>query len=152
MNYFIRRQAIDYHKRDVNRTYPVFKNGVLVAYFSIAITSIRFTEESALDERTRISSNIQLGIPKGAFIIGHFAKTKGTERGMIDVLLEMAKSVIRKAQKFVGGNIICLDCDNKKLEKIYLDHGFKVMGRSPEHIGGNFRRMFLLMRGRETQQ
>ena|GEM_PF-2565460 len=145
MDRFIRYNAIEYHEKDINRTYLLFRKNTLIAYFSIAVTSISFTEESGLDENTRAKYNISFDRPKGAYLIGHIAKMKGAKTGMIDVVLPIVKSLIKNVQDIVGGNIICLDCNIKKLQERYVEHGFEILGTSPEFVGKNYKRMFYVM-------
>ena len=145
MDSFIRYHAISYHKSNVNRVYVIFKDRTPAAYFSIAVTSILIDKGTGMDEELRRTFNIVFGQAKGGYIIGHIAKTKGAEKGMIDLIIPMALSAILEAQKVVGGNIVCLDCDSKVLEKKYAAHGFVAFGSSPDYVGKNFKRMFLAL-------
>lgn len=154
---FIGREALDRHKRNINRTYLLyrknlsrsFEENIPVAFFSIALTSIVFTERSELDEKIRKSLNITFNEPKVAYLIGHLAKIENEESGMIDVLMPRIKSLFVKVQDILGGNIICLDCDIKKLENRYIEHGFTILGKSPDAVGSGFKRMFSVI-SRET--
>jgi hypothetical protein len=149
MDDFIKNDAIYYHEHDINRTYLLFKGNNLVAYFSIAITSILFTEESDLDEKTRLEASIPLNRPKGEYLIGHIAKTKSAEKGMIDIIIPIIKSLIANVQNVVGGNVLCLDTNSKKLMNAYSKHGFSLLGDSPEVVGKRFKRMFcIIQRGK----
>ena len=104
-----------------------------------------FNKDSGLSEEIRKRFRLFFDMPSGGCMIGHIAKAKGMEKGMIDVIVPIAIGLIKKAQKVVGGNLICLDCDNKIYERKYAEHGFVTVCRSPEYVGGNFRIMLYMM-------
>lgn len=136
VEYFLRKNAIEFTKKNQSVTYLVFSNdvGELVGYFSIALKPLTVKGEtisntvkrkllrvSELDERSQtytMSAYLIAQLGKN-FTGGCNTKITGAE------MLELAWSVIEEMQYIGGGMVVFLEANNdKKLLKYYNDNRF----------------------------
>ena len=126
---FLKEKAIDFELKNKARTYLVFDNDNIIAYFSLAFKSI---------DLKNVSTNLKKKMTAGescdtypAFLIGHIAKNDNVPLKLGNILLDIANNLFYQAQLVVGGRLVYLDCkDIPKLRKFYENNGFKLFKQS----------------------
>lgn len=136
VEYFLKKNAIEFTKKNQSVTYLVFSNdeGELIGYFSIALKPLTVRGEtvsntvkrkllriSELDEKSQtytMSAYLIAQLGKN-FADGRNNRITGTE------MLELAWSVIEEMQYMGGGMVVFLEANNDdKLLKYYNDNRF----------------------------
>lgn len=136
VEYFLKKNAIEFTKKNQSVTYLVFSNeeGELVGYFSLALKPLTVRGEtvsntvkrkllrvSEFDENTQtytMSAYLIAQLAKN-FTDGGGSKITGAE------MLELAWSIIEEIQYICGGMVVFLEANNdEKLLKYYTDNKF----------------------------
>lgn len=138
VEHFIKRNAIEFTKKDQSVTYLVFNqdNSDFVGYFSLAVKPVsvlistisksmakKLERISVLDEKTETYT-------ASAYLIAQLGKNFNLPKEMRisgDILLELALDTISQAQYSLGGVLEFLECDdNKFLMNFYTRNGFRL--------------------------
>lgn len=145
---FLHNRSIDFERVNKSRTYILCDNDILrkedrlviLGYFSVALKVLNLKEDVSNQTRKKldgISAKLRGDVINAfpCYLIGQLAKNSiipheqsigGAE------LIEQAISVIRSAEKLVGGRCVLIEChDNPKLVRFYNDNGFKELCRIP---------------------
>lgn len=119
---YIHKNAIDFSKRKISVTHLVLDDKAnIVGYFTLthkparipadllSNTSIKKIEKYAkIDEGTN-------SYDASAFLIAQFGKNSNVDSSLSgDEMMDMAISVLLKAQRQIGGGIVFLECENKE--------------------------------------
>jgi hypothetical protein len=141
---FIRTKALEYEQAGYSRTYiyEQFKESEnkaeVVAYFTVAITSVSFVEVS----KSR-KSKVLGGFP-GSGSLDHFAgllvaqlaRCDRFDRSLVtgQELIEDAEDIIEQGRQFLGGKIIYLDC-KEPLIPFYKRNSYVLLNQEPSSRG-----------------
>lgn len=121
---FLHHQAIDFENLNKARTYLIFFNKELIAYFSLSFKSIEFENISKSKKKLMTAGEVNAKTYSG-YLIGHIAKSDNTEYKVGSFIIDSAFDIFLKAQGLVGGRLAYLDCrDNEHLKKLYENLGF----------------------------
>jgi hypothetical protein len=127
---FLREKAIVQEKKHISRTYLIFaigKEPELVAYFTIAVSSMNVTElECSNEMRKKMNINNDLA---QSYLIGQIGKSDGSQKGLGKFVIKHAIDRIEEANAKVGCRLIRLDC-KPSLVKYYTDNGFTLARRN----------------------
>lgn len=128
---FLHNKAIGFEQRKKARTYLIFDDEGIAAYFSLAIKTIDLQDVSSNKKKDMLAGEtVEI---YSAFLIGHIAKNDRVKESLGDYILNNAISLLLQAQDIVGGRLVYLDCkDIKKLKDFYEKNGFKYFQTSPE--------------------
>jgi predicted GNAT family N-acyltransferase len=147
---FIRTRAIDYEVAGLGRTYLYLEgsaeNTRLVAYITIAITSVDYTEVSRNRRKKVLHSkpgrDSQNNFP--GLLIAQLARDDSFDGSVIDgtKLIADAESLIEIGRQALGGMLIYLDC-KEHMVKFYQRHGYELI-TSDEPLHGLYK-MFKLL-------
>jgi hypothetical protein len=135
---FIHDKAIRYERSGLSRTYYCTTRrtvcGVdrtdVVAYFSIAITSIDFSDVSR-SCRARVLGGTPGRTSRdhfGGLLIAQLARDDKFDNEVISgaELIEICEGVIESGRNILGGRVIYLDC-REELISLYERNGYKLM-------------------------
>ena len=136
VEYFLKKNAIEFTKKNQSVTYLVFSNdeGALIGYFSIALkpltvkgNTVSNTVKRKLLRISELDENSQT-YTMSAYLIAQLGKnfTNNLNNGITGAeLLELAWSVIEDMQYMGGGMVVFLEATNNvKLLKYYNDNRF----------------------------
>lgn len=129
--YFLKHQSINFEMENKSRTYLIFKDNSLIAYFTLTFKSI---------DLSRLSKNKSKKLTAGesndknypSYLIGHIAKDERVKiKNFISYILDQCLFILFKSQKLIGGRLVYLDCkDSFRLIKMYEDYGFRYFNRN----------------------
>lgn len=113
-------------------------DGQILAYFSLSLKEIHLNQ----DNEKPISKNLRkrlYGICKNsdrvnAYLIGQVDKNDSIKDNPInlELILEEAYTIIDKANQFVGGRVIILECEKvDKLVSLYQNAEFNILIDNP---------------------
>jgi hypothetical protein len=141
---FIKTKAFDYERSGYSRTYlyecfnDLDGKSEIVAYFTVAMTSVSFTEISK-NRKAKV-----LGGFPGRTSLDHFAGLLIAQLARCDKydgmfisgqrLIEDAEDVIEQGRQYLGGKIIYLDC-KEPLISFYERNGYVLLAQSPSSQG-----------------
>lgn len=136
VEYFLKKNAIEFTKKNQSVTYLVFSNdeGALIGYFSIALkpltvkgNTVSNTVKRKLLRISELDENSQT-YTMSAYLIAQLGKnfTNNQNNGITGAeLLELAWAVIEDMQYMGGGMVVFLEATNNvKLLKYYNDNRF----------------------------
>jgi len=142
---FIKDKAIQFEKKSKSRTSLIMceealasKQFKVLGYFSVAMQTLKIPEGTSQSQIRKLDGlyakrggDTIVDIP--AFLIGQLGKNSLYKDNISgDVILEYAISSICKAQEYVGGRIVFIECqDNPKLIDFYSNNGFKKFRKDP---------------------
>ena len=128
---FLHNKAIGFEQSNKARTYLIFDDEGIAAYFSLAIKTIDLQDISLSKKKDMLAG--ETAKTYSAFLIGHIAKNDRVKESLGDYILNNAISLLLQAQEIVGGRLVYLDCkDIEPLKAFYQENGFKYFQTSPE--------------------
>ena len=128
---FLHNKAVGFEQSNKARTYLVFDEEGIAAYFSLAIKTIDLQDISLSKKKDMLAG--ETAKTYSAFLIGHIAKNDRVKESLGDYILNNAISLLLQAQEIVGGRLVYLDCkDIEPLKAFYQKNGFKYFQTSPE--------------------
>lgn len=98
-------------------------------YFTIALKTLKFTEDISNRTRRKLSGKSDEYIP--AYLIGQLAKSKTACARAGVGYLQTAISYIKSVSEVVGGSLIYLDCDDELVE-YYKKNKFTYLQKNKE--------------------
>jgi len=143
---FLKEKAVLFDRKGKSKTHLLLDedelmlgNIIIVAYFSIAIQSLKIPESISISQIRRLDG---LYSKKGgeqisevpSYLIGQLAKNDSYKTRINGALiLEYAMSIISSAEHLVGGRIVYIECrDIPMLITFYESNGFKLLRRDPD--------------------
>ena len=126
---FLKTKAVDFESRNKSRTYLIFDDDVLVAYFTLSLNALSFRENVSKNTIKRIDGFSKDIKAAGIILIGQFGKdcilAKHTSG---ETLLNTCMETIYKAQEIIGGRFVMLECLNiEKVVSFYVKNGFEFL-------------------------
>ena len=133
---FLTNKCIDFEKRNKSRTYIIIDNEKLeqkelsiLGYFSLALKSLTIYNELVSPTlRKKMDGFCTEANDFETFLIGQLGRNNSVTNKELPGkdILNMATSFIDRAQEFVGGRVIMIDCeDNKKIIAFCEANNFK---------------------------
>jgi hypothetical protein len=140
---FIRDKAIRYERSGLSRTYFYVTNreteeADVVAYFSVAITSVDYTKVSKT-KRERVLGGTPGRANRdhfGGLLIAQLARDDRFDESVINgaELVEACEEIIELGRSYLGGRVIYLDC-KEELLLLYERSGYKLLLHTPFENG-----------------
>jgi hypothetical protein len=132
---FIRNKAIKYERSGLSRTYfytmsREVKATDIVAYFSVAITSVDYTKVSRA-KREKVLGSTPGRINRnhfGGLLIAQLARDDRFDENVISgaELVEACEEIIELGRNYLGGRVIYLDC-KEAVVPLYEKNGYKLL-------------------------
>lgn len=149
---FIKTKSIDFEKNNMCRTYLVLDEDILtesgqfsiIGFFSITTTTLQISSFTNTARRRlfgRFYPKKQNYVP--IFLIGQLGRNDiySSVHMPGETLLDEAINIIHKAKRYIGGQLVLLECQPKsKLIKVYENYGFAEVNRNED---GTLTRMIL---------
>ena len=128
----LHKDAIFFEQKNKARTFLLVRDNKIIGYYSLAFKSVDLEEVSRTKRKDMTAGEVELET-YSAYLIGHIAKADGICDKLGHDMLDGARTLICKAQKYVGGRLIYIDCkDEEKLIRFYENYGFKYFNTSPK--------------------
>lgn len=128
---FLCNKAVDFELKNKARTYLIFDEAGVAAYFSLAIKTIDLQNVSQSKKKDMLAGETKETY--SAFLIGHLAKNDRIKEPLGEYILENALDLLFQAQQIVGGRLVYVDCkDVISLKIFYEKNGFKYFKTSQE--------------------
>lgn len=147
---FLIKNAIDFEKRRISSTFLIFNdealnNGTLIldAFFTLSLKVFVFSEEASNTDKKKAGAKND-SVP--AYLIGQLARAENTKNGLGKETLIEAIAYIKKAQYYVGGRLVYLDCKDDLIE-YYTKQGFKFVQKrtEPDENGDKLNQMYIVI-------
>jgi hypothetical protein len=134
---FLQNKAIDYERAGYSRTYiyqlyDQNKEGILqiVAYFTVAITSVSFTDISR-NRKVKVLGGFPGRDTQDHFaglLIAQLGRNDNFDKTIIDSkrMIADAEGIITRGRKYLGGKLIYIDC-KEPLIQLYSGFGYKLI-------------------------
>jgi hypothetical protein len=140
---FIRDKAIRYERSGLSRTYFYTTNRAtqevdVVAYFSVAITSVDYTRVSKA-RREKVLGGTPGRANRdhfGGLLIAQLARDDRYDESIISgiELIEACEEIIELGRDYLGGRVIYLDCKDVLLP-LYERSGYRLLLHTPFENG-----------------
>lgn len=132
--FFLHENAVKFEQRNKSRTYLVYNRdfSFLLGYFTVAFKSIDLKDVSKTKiKQITAGENVDT---YSAYLIGHLAKNSAYSTYLNGkILLDEALNIIVRAQDFIGGRLVYLDCkDESKLKSFYTENDFTYFNTSKQ--------------------
>ena len=129
---FLHKDAIFFEQRNKARTFLLLRDYEIIGYYSLAFKSIDLEEVSRSKKKDMTAGETKLKT-YSAYLIGHIAKADSIHEKLGYDMLDNARDLIYRAQKYVGGRLIYIDCkDEERLIRFYRNYGFKYFNTSQQ--------------------
>lgn len=142
---FLRKSAIDFHKKSIAKTHLVFASHegipVLVVYFTLTSKILQIPSDSVHGKAKKcISRFSQLDETNGSYqipapLIAQLGKNYADGYNKLITgkdLLEIALDAVKTVQRILGGKITYIERDDEEhLKKFYEDNGFAEFATRP---------------------
>ena len=137
---FLRNKAVTYEQHNKGKTFLIMdfdkmkneKRAEIFAYYTLAIHSLPIPENASKNLIKKLvgSKSNAKNIP--SYLIGQLAKNDlFADKISGKEVLDTALVGIKKAQEFVGGRIVAVDCKPEpKLHNFYISNGFTFLGHN----------------------
>ncbi len=141
---FIKKQAINFEKRHLTRTYILVDEGLLLserkisilAYFTLTLKTIKFVEDIPKTIVKRIDGFYKSATQTNVILIAQLGKNynyKSDVEGKY--LLELAMDIVYKIHNLIGTRIAFIECENsEKLINFYTNNKFVYLQNRDEYI------------------
>jgi predicted GNAT family N-acyltransferase len=139
---FIQNRAIDYEESGLSRTF-LYLGGddekvEIVAYFTLALTSVNFTGISG-KKRQKVLGRTPGRDSQDHFaglLVGQFARCDGFDNTVISgtEMMHDCEGVIEEGRKYFGGKVLYLDC-REHLRNYYERYGFLLLNQTSTETG-----------------
>jgi len=137
VEYFIRSKAIDFEKRNACRTYLVFNNTDLIAYFTLSMKTLFFNDEVSKKKRKDIQGFTSEVSSVPVILIGQLSKNSAFSNKITgEELLKLCLNEVYNIQARIGGRFCLIetlvDESNKKVVDFYVKNGFNTLQKNED--------------------
>lgn len=122
IEHYLHHNAIEFAKKKTTMTYLVFDElDVFVGYFaithkpiSIANATLTNTSCKKIERHTKLDRSTN-AYHASAFLIAQFGRNFTTQPNACtgEDLMKLALGVLKQVQRYIGGNIVFLECEDK---------------------------------------
>ncbi|MCL2016436.1 MAG: hypothetical protein FWG68_09355 [Defluviitaleaceae bacterium] len=125
---FLKNKAFDFERRNKSRTYLIFEDKSLVAYYTLSLHSIVFEESTSKNLVKKLDGFSKDVQSVGIILIGQLGKDFNLGKNISGAyLLDECLSAIIDVKRIVGGRYTMLECaEIPKIVKFYKNNGFEV--------------------------
>ncbi|MCL1988728.1 MAG: hypothetical protein FWG64_12290 [Firmicutes bacterium] len=129
---FLRNKAFDFERRNKSRTYLIFEDSSLVAYYTLSLHSLVFDKSTSKNVIKRVDGFSKSVQSVGIVLIGQLGKDFNLGKSLTGTyLLEECLSIVLRVQNITGGRYALLECtEEPKIVEFYKANGFEVLQKS----------------------
>lgn len=126
---FLKEKAFDFEKRNKSRTYLIFENFQLMAYFSLSLDAIVFDESISKTTIKKIDGFSNKVKAVGLVLIGQLGKNEAIDNKITGKeILDICLHYISIVKDTVGSRYVMLECqDIPKIIDFYKANGFEFL-------------------------